>query len=190
MNKTGKLIIFSAPSGAGKTSIVKAILESNQNLGFSISATSRSTIREGEVNGEDYYFLSPEEFKRKIDNDEFVEWEEVYNGTHYGTLNNELERIWSLGKHVIFDIDVQGGLNLKKQFGDRALAIFVKPPSVKELENRLQQRGSESQESLNMRIEKAEHELSFAPLFDKTIVNDDLEQAILESQKHINQFLN
>ncbi len=189
MNQKGKLLIFSAPSGAGKTSIVKRILSGNPNIGFSISATSRSTIREGEQNGKDYYFLSTEEFKRKIEQEEFVEWEEVYENTFYGTLKSELERIWNEGRHVIFDIDVQGGMNIKKQYGDRALSIFIKPPSVKTLEERLIRRGSENDASLRERIAKAEAELQFAKYFDVVIENDDLDHAVQEAEETIKKFL-
>ena len=185
----GKLIVFSAPSGAGKTSIVKRILKKFPNIGFSVSATSRSLMREGEVNGVDYYFLSSEEFKKKIQNEEFVEWEEVYQNVFYGTLKSELERIWKEGRHVIFDIDVQGGLNIKKQFPDRTLALFVKPPSVKTLKERLSKRGSESEESLNERLIKAHSELDYAPKFDQIILNDDLETAVLNAERMIKKFI-
>lgn len=190
MSSNGKLIIFSAPSGAGKTSIVKALLKSIPNLDFSISATSRDTIRPGEVDGKDYYFISEAEFKKKIENDEFVEWEEVYKGAYYGTLLKELERIWNEGNHVIFDIDVQGGLNLKKKFGDRALSLFVKAPDMITLKERLTSRATESDEKLRERIEKAEHEMKYEKDFDKVILNEDLSTAIEDSIKHVKEFLN
>ncbi len=190
MKKEGKLLIFSAPSGAGKTSIVKRILANYPNIGFSISATSRPGIREGETNGVDYYFMTSEEFKKKIENNEFVEWEEVYQNVFYGTLKSELERIWNEGRHVIFDIDVQGGLNIKKQYPERSLAIFVKPPSIETLRLRLTKRGSESDKSLNERVEKAASEIEFAPQFDVILENKDLDLAVNQAEKVINEFLN
>ena len=190
MNSKGKLIIFSAPSGAGKTSIVKALLRAVPELDFSISATSRSTIRPGEINGKDYHFITEAEFKKKIDNHEFVEWEEVYSGTFYGTLLEELERIWNNGKHVIFDNDVKGGLNLKEKFGKNALAIFVKPPDINTLKNRLTSRATENEDKLKERIEKAEYEMKHEKNFDKVVLNRDLNSAIEESIKHVKEFLN
>ena len=184
----GKLIIFSAPSGAGKTTIVRHLLEKGFDLEFSISATSREA-RHTETNGKDYYFLSPADFAKKVDNDEFLEWEEVYKGTSYGTLKSEVERIRNNGKNVIFDVDVVGGLNIKKYFGDEALAVFVQPPSVEELRKRLTARSTESEEKIAMRVAKAEHELSFAPQFDIIIVNDDLEKAFEEAEKVLVDFL-
>lgn len=189
MSKFGKLLIFSAPSGAGKTSIVKELLNRIPELGFSISATSRNTVRDGEVHGRDYYFLSPEEFKEKIENAEFVEWEEVYEGTFYGTLRSEIERLWDEGKHVIFDIDVQGGLNLKEQFGDRALSIFVQPPSIEILKERLKERGTEDDYSYKERTEKAEEELSFSHKFDKIVKNIDLNEAVEEAEILVKNFI-
>ncbi len=185
---TGKVIIVSAPSGAGKTSIVKHVLQFLPELRFSTSATTR-TKREGEINGKDYHFLSVDDFKKGIKRDEFLEWEEVYANQFYGTLKSEIQRIWDEGKTVIFDVDVKGGLNIKKYFGDKALAIFVEPPTVQELENRLRKRGTETEESLRKRVEKAEYELSFAPRFDKIILNDDLEVARAEMLQTIRQFL-
>jgi len=185
---TGKVIIVSAPSGAGKTSIVKHVLQFLPELRFSTSATTR-TMREGEINGKDYHFLSVDDFKKGIEHDEFLEWEEVYANQFYGTLKSEIQRIWDEGKTVIFDVDVKGGLNIKKYFGDKALAIFVEPPTVQELENRLRNRGTETEESLRKRVEKAEYELSFAPRFDKIILNDDLEVARAEMLQTIRQFL-
>lgn len=184
----GKLIIFSAPSGAGKTTIVKHLLQKGFDLEFSISATSREP-RHTEIHGKDYYFLSGEEFLAKVTNDEFLEWEEVYKGTSYGTLKSEVERIREQGKNVIFDVDVVGGLNIKKYYGDEALAVFVQPPSVEELRNRLVGRSTDSEDKIAMRIAKAEHELSFAPQFDVVIINDKLEDAFVEAEKIITEFL-
>lgn len=184
----GKLIIFSAPSGAGKTTIVRHLLEKGFDLEFSISATSREA-RHTETHGKDYYFLSPEDFAKKVENDEFLEWEEVYKGTSYGTLKNEVERIRNNGKNVIFDVDVIGGLNIKKYFGDEALAVFVQPPSVEELRKRLTARSTESDDKIAMRVAKAEHELGFAPQFDVIIVNDMLEKAFEEAEKIMTEFL-
>jgi guanylate kinase len=184
----GKLIIFSAPSGAGKTTIVRHLLDRKLNLEFSVSATSRAP-RPNETNGKDYYFLTEKEFKRKIENNEFLEWEEVYNGVYYGSLKSEVERIRNLGKNVIFDVDVVGGLNIKKFYDDEALAIFVQPPSVEELRKRLISRSTETEEKIQMRIAKAEHELSFAKQFDKLVTNNDLEQACREAEELIREFL-
>ena len=184
----GKLVIISAPSGAGKTTIVKHLLDSGLNLSFSISATTRK-IRGNETDGEDYFFLSVEEFKKKIENDEFVEWEEVYKDHFYGTLKSELERIWANGNHVLFDVDVKGGISLKNKFGTDAIAIFVMPPSVKELENRLTKRGTDTAEKIRMRIEKANEEMSLADQFDKVIVNHQLDRAKEEAKKTVLSFL-
>jgi guanylate kinase len=184
----GKLIIFSAPSGAGKTTIVRHLLDRKLNLEFSVSATSRAP-RPNETNGKDYYFLTEKEFKRKIENNEFLEWEEVYKGVYYGSLRSEVERIRNLGKNVIFDVDVVGGLNIKKFYDDEALAIFVQPPSVEELRKRLISRSTETEEKIQMRIAKAEHELSFAKQFDKLVTNNDLEQACREAEELIREFL-
>ena len=185
----GKLIIFSAPSGAGKTTIVRHLLEKDLNLEFSISATSRGK-RHTETNGEDYYFLSEEEFRMKIANNEFLEWEEVYNGTFYGTLKSEVERIWQNGNNVLFDVDVVGGCNIKKFYGDQALAVFVQPPSVEELRNRLVLRSTDALEVIEKRVAKAEYELTFAPQFDCVIVNDQLNKALEEAEKCIREFIN
>jgi guanylate kinase len=185
----GKLIIFSAPSGAGKTTIVKHLLQQKLELEFSISATSREA-RHTETDAKDYYFLSENEFQQKVDNNDFLEWEEVYKGTSYGTLKSEVERIRDLGKNVIFDVDVVGGLNIKKYYGDEALAVFVQPPSVEELRNRLTGRSTETEEKIQMRIAKAEHELSFAKDFDVVIINDKLEKAFVDAEKIISEFLN
>ncbi len=184
----GKLIIFSAPSGAGKTTIVKYLLQQNFGLEFSVSATSRKP-RQGEVHGKDYYFLTEDEFRKKIENDEFLEWEEVYNGIFYGTLKSEVERIRNSGKNVIFDVDVVGGSNIKKLYGNEALAVFVKPPSVEELKNRLKNRSTESEEKIKMRVAKAEKELEFANHFDIIIVNDDLPKALMKAEKVVAEFL-
>ena len=184
----GKVIIVSAPSGAGKTSIVKHVLQFLPELRFSTSATTRAK-REGEINGKDYHFLSVDDFKKGIRHDAFLEWEEVYANQFYGTLKSEIQRIWDEGKVVIFDVDVKGGLNIKKYFGDKALAIFVEPPTVQELENRLRKRGTETEESLRKRVEKAEYELSFAPQFDKIILNDNLDDAREEMLQTIREFL-
>jgi len=188
-DKEGKLIIFSAPSGAGKTTIVRALLELNLNLEFSISAASR-TRRSTEIDGKDYYFISSHEFRKKIENGEFLEWEEVYKDHYYGTLKSEVERIWANGQHVIFDVDVFGGLNIKKQYPQKALAIFVMPPSVEELEKRLRNRSTESEENLKKRVDKAKHELTFAPEFDKIIVNDNLNKAMEEAKMLVQGFIN
>ena len=183
-----KMIIFSAPSGAGKTTIVHRILEKRQDLAFSVSACSREK-RKNEVHAKDYYFFSPEEFKQLIKEDAFLEWEEVYDNYFYGTLKNEVERIWAEGKHVVFDIDVQGGKNLKSKYPENSLAIFIMPPSVEELENRLRNRSTETEDSINKRIQKAKEEISFAPYFDKIIINDDLEKAINECLQSIADFI-
>lgn len=188
MDFQGKCIIFSAPSGAGKTTIVRHLLSQNLNLQFSISATSREK-REHEVHGSDYYFLSVEEFKASIKKNEFLEWEEVYKNQFYGTLKKEIERIWNLKKHVIFDVDVVGGINLKKIFGEKALSIFVMPPSLELLEKRLIGRKTETPESLKKRIGKAAEELTFSNQFDYVLINDQLTTAFRESEKVIVDFL-
>ncbi|HPF97542.1 MAG: guanylate kinase [Flavobacteriaceae bacterium] len=186
----GKLIVFSAPSGSGKTTIVRHLLGIERlNLEFSISATSREK-RGNEKDGVDYYFLTTEEFKKKIKNGEFLEWEEVYRDNFYGTLKSEVERIWTNGKHVIFDIDVSGGLRIKRKYPHETLAIFVKPPSIDELKIRLKKRKTESDDKINMRIAKASAELATAPLFDVIIVNDDLDKAFQEAEKLVDNFLN
>jgi len=187
--KGGKLIVFSAPSGSGKTTIVRHLLEQvDLNLEFSISATSRAP-RGGEKDGEDYYFMPLDEFKKHMKQDDFLEWEEVYRDNFYGTLKTEVERIWALGKNVIFDIDVVGGLRIKRKFPEHTLAIFVKPPSVEELKIRLKNRETDSDEKINMRIAKASVEMETAPRFDFVIENDQLEVALAEAEdlvrKHI-----
>ena len=184
----GKALIFSAPSGSGKTTIVKHLLAHTPDLGFSISASTRDRRGRTESHGKDYYFLSPEEFKKKIDADAFIEWEEVYEGNFYGTLKSEIERIWSEGRNVIFDVDVKGGLNLKKYFGDRGLAVFVKVPSVEVLKERLRDRGTESEESLSRRLFKANFEMSFADQFDVVLVNEDLQHSLKEAQRLYDEF--
>ena len=186
----GKAIIFSAPSGSGKTTLVKYLLENNPDLGFSISASTRDKRGRNEEQGKDYYFLTPEEFKVKIDNNEFIEWEEVYEGNFYGTLKSEIQRIWDSGKNVIFDVDVKGGLNLKKYFGDKALSVFVKVPSLEILEQRLTDRGTESKDSLSRRLFKAKFELSFQDKFDVILVNEDLDQSLKEAQRLYDNFCN
>jgi len=185
----GKLIIFSAPSGSGKSTIVNYLLMCGVQVEFSISACSRAPRGE-EKHGEHYYFLSPEEFKAKIDADEFLEWEEVYEGRYYGTLRSEVDRIWAKGKQVIFDIDVLGGVNLKKQFGDSALSVFIKAPSVEVLKERLIARNTEDQANLKMRLDKAEKEMTYAKEFDLVIINDDLETAQKEAYQKVTDFIN
>ena len=186
----GKLIVFSAPSGSGKTTIVRHLLEQKElNLEFSISATSREKRGE-EVDGKDYYFLSAKEFKNKIKNEEFLEWEEVYRDNFYGTLKTEVKRIWKLGKHVIFDIDVSGGLRIKRKFPKETLAVFVKPPSIDELKIRLKKRKTESEDKINMRVAKASAELATAPLFDVIIENDNLDIALKEAHSLVSDFIN
>ncbi len=184
----GKAIIFSAPSGSGKTTIVQHLLQNNNDLGFSISASTRDRRGRSEENGKDYYFLTPSEFKSKIDKNEFIEWEEVYEGNFYGTLKSEIERIWASGKNVVFDVDVKGGINLKKYFGDKALAIFVKVPSLEILTTRLNDRGTESKESLSRRLFKAEFEMSFQDKFDIVLLNENLEKSLAEAQKLYDEF--
>lgn len=184
----GKLIIFSAPSGSGKTTIVHRIMGMIDGLEFSVSATSRAP-RGAEQNSKDYYFLSAEEFDAKIADDAFVEWEEVYAGTKYGTLRSEVERIWSKGHTILFDVDVKGGVRLKNIFGDKALSIFVMPPSIEELRNRLVGRATDSPEKIEQRIAKAGEELEYAERFDRVIVNDDLEEAIQEVKESVERFI-
>ena len=187
--RKGKLFVFSAPSGSGKTTIVRHLLGLDYlNLEFSVSATSRERRGE-EIDGKDYYFISLKEFKNKIKNEEFLEWEEVYRDCFYGTLKSEVERIWAKGKHVIFDIDVVGGLRIKKKFPNETLAVFVKPPSVDELKIRLKKRKTESDDKINMRIAKASLELATAPQFDKIIKNINLDDALLEAENLVANYL-
>ncbi len=186
--RRGKLVIFSAPSGAGKTTIVRHLLTERNDLKFSVSATSRGP-RAGETNGKDYYFISVEEFRKKIDNNEFLEWEEVYPGTYYGSLKSEVEENISNGWNVIFDVDVVGGLNIKNHFGKEALSIFVQPPSLSVLEQRLRFRSTETEEKIRTRLEKAATELSFAAHFDVIIINDRLDHALNEARKIVSGFL-
>ena len=185
----GKLFVFSAPSGSGKTTIVRHLLKQERfNLEFSISATSRDPRGE-EIDGKDYYFINLRDFKDKIKSDEFLEWEEVYRDNFYGTLKTEVERIWALKKHVIFDIDVVGGLRIKHKFTEETLAVFVKPPSVDELKIRLKKRSTESEDKINMRIAKASVELATAPQFDKIIKNHILEDAFRDAEALMSDFL-
>ena len=188
MNQEGKLIIFSAPSGAGKTTIVQHLLKKMPELEFSISATTRPP-RGDEKDGKDYYFISKEEFLHRIAKKQFVEFEEVYSGTFYGTLRTEIERIWADGKVVIFDIDVEGGLHLKRKYEDAALAIFVQPPSLEVLKQRLTGRGTDSSEKLKERFAKAEKELNYAPQFDIILKNHDLQTACSEAEDLVRNFL-
>jgi guanylate kinase len=184
----GKALIFSAPSGSGKTTIVRHLLSTNPDLGFSISASTRDKRGRTESHGQDYYFLSPEDFKKKIDADAFIEWEEVYEGNFYGTLKSEIDRIWKEGKNVIFDVDVKGGLNLKRYFGDHALAVFVKVPTLEILKERLKDRGTESEESLSRRLFKAKFEMSFQDKFDVVLVNENLQKSLAEAQQLYDAF--
>lgn len=184
----GKIIIFSAPSGSGKTTIVRALLERYPQFEFSISATSRAP-RGAEQHGVDYYFLSQEEFARKVAEEAFVEWEEVYEGTSYGTLKSEIDRIWSKGHVILFDVDVMGGINLKRIFGEQALSLFVMPPSIEELRRRLVGRGTDNEATIEKRIDKATFEISKAPDFDFTVINDNLSVAIEECSCLIDRFL-
>jgi len=187
MMERGSLFIFSAPSGSGKTTIVHHLLALDLNLAFSISATSRLP-RNNELNGVDYFFLSPEEFKKKIAEGDFIEWEEVYANQFYGTLKSEVERLRNEGKHVVFDIDVVGGVNLKKIFGDEALSIFVRPPSLEIMEERLRKRGTDNEEQIKKRIAKAEYELTFAEQFDVILINDNLQLALAEAELLVREF--
>ena len=189
MSKQGKLLIFSSPSGAGKSTIVQHLLGKGFDLEFSISATSRAP-RGAEQHGREYYFLSPDEFRQRIANNEFIEYEEVYQNCFYGTLKSEVDRISALGKNTIFDVDVVGGVNIKTMYGPRALSIFVQPPSVAELEKRLIGRGTDSPEKIAQRLAKASLELTYAPKFDVVLVNDNLETCKMEAETIISEFLN
>ncbi len=184
-----KAIIFSAPSGSGKTTIVRSLMEKIPDLGFSISACTRDKRGRDEVSGKDYYFLTVKEFKEKIDNDEFIEWEEVYPGNFYGTLKSEIDRIWSTGKHVIFDVDVKGGVKLKQYFKDNALAIFVKVPSMDVLKERLNDRKTESEHSLSQRLYKARFEMQFEDKFDLTLINENLETSVEKAEEIVRDFI-
>lgn len=183
-----KLIIFSAPSGAGKTSIVQSLLKKDLNLAFSVSACSREK-RNNEMHGKDYYFIPAEEFRAKIKAGAFLEWEEVYKDHFYGTLKSEVDRLLAEGKNVLFDIDVKGGLNIKKKYGKQALAIFVEAPNTKELERRLRLRGTDSDEKIKQRLNKALYEMSFAPKFDVVLVNNKLEEACAQAEKLVREFI-
>jgi guanylate kinase len=184
-----KLLLFCGPSGSGKTTVVHHLLSKYPKLSFSISATTRNK-RINEKDGEDYHFMSVDDFKRKIEADEFIEWEEVYHNGYYGTLKSEIERISKLGKVPIFDVDVEGGINIKKQYGKQLLAVFVMPPSLDELHHRLKARATETPESFKARTAKSEHEMSYAAKFDHVIVNDKLEDALIEAEKLVKVFLN
>ncbi|HIT82305.1 MAG TPA: guanylate kinase [Candidatus Caccoplasma merdavium] len=186
--QTGKLIIFSAPSGSGKSTIIQYLLTQGLNLAFSISATSRAP-RGTEKDGVEYYFLTPDEFRRRIANGDFLEYEEVYTDKFYGTLKSEVERLTALGKNVIFDVDVVGGVNIKRFYGERALSIFIQPPSVEELRRRLVGRATDAPEVIESRLAKAEYEMSFASKFDRVIINDDLTTAENEALNIIQDFL-
>jgi guanylate kinase len=185
----GKIIAFSAPSGAGKTTIVHRLMDQIPELSFSISACTRDKRGRTEANGKDYYFISVQEFQEKIRHDEFVEWEEVYEGAFYGTLKSEIERIWESGKHAILDVDVKGGLSIKEFYKDRALAVFVKPPSLEVLEERLRTRATDSASSISARLYKANFELTFEDRFDVTVINDDLDHATAEAAKLVRDFI-
>jgi guanylate kinase len=184
----GKAIILSAPSASGKTTLVHFLLEKFPTLSFSVSATSRKQ-REKEINGRDYFFMTANEFRKKIEEDAFIEWQEVYKDCYYGTLKSEIDRLWNEEKHVVFDVDVLGGLNLKKIFGNRALAVFVEPPSIEVLQERLIKRETETEESLKIRLEKAEYEMKFEDQFDVKITNDVLEVACKEAEEIVKIFI-
>jgi len=184
----GKILIFSAPSGSGKSTLINHLLSLGLPLGFSISATSRQP-RGTEKDGVEYYFLSEDDFRKKIANNEFIEYEEVYGGSLYGTLRSEVERIWNEGKTIVFDVDVVGGLNIKKIFGDKALSIFIQPPSADELRKRLVGRGTDSAEKIEQRLAKANKELTYAQQFDKIVINDDLEHAKNNIERVVKEFL-
>ncbi|MCF8226368.1 MAG: guanylate kinase [Bacteroidales bacterium] len=186
---TGKIIIFSAPSGSGKTTIVHHLLKAMPELAFSVSATSRKP-RKNEKQGVDYYFLTPEDFKKRVLEGAFLEWEEVYDGQFYGTLRSEVEQLRMKGKHIVFDIDVKGGMNLKKEFGDDALAIFVKSPGLDVMEERLRKRGTDSGNQLKKRISKAVSEISYADQFDRILVNEDLQDSLKKAENLVKEFIN
>ncbi len=184
----GKLFIFSAPSGSGKTTIVKHILSKIPDLEFSISATSRKP-RSNETDGKDYYFISFDDFLKRVANNEFIEWEEVYTGTCYGTLKSEVKRIWDKNHHVVFDVDVKGGVNLKKIFGEQALAVFISPPSLEILKQRLEARCTETPESLAKRVGKAAEEMTYADKFDEIIINDKLNDSLAKAETLVRNFI-
>lgn len=184
-----KVIIFSAPSGSGKTTVVNHLLKTNPHLGFSVSATTRKP-RQGETNGKEYYFLTEEDFRQKIETDAFLEHEEVYNGILYGTLKSEVERLWHAGKTVVFDVDVVGGTNIKKQYGENALSVFLRPPSVEILMERLKKRSTEVEHQLEMRLAKAHFELQFENQYDVVLVNDKLEDTLLKAENLVEKFVN
>ncbi len=188
-NSNQKVIIFSAPSGSGKTTIVQRLLEKFPKLKYSISATTRPP-RGQEVDGREYYFISADEFRAKIAANEFLEWEEVYANRYYGTPRSELIRIWDEGGVVLFDVDVKGGMNIKRQLGNAALAVFIMPPSIEELRRRLESRGTDSAADINLRIERAEEELSYSTYFDKVVVNDKLDDAIAETERLVADWIN
>ena len=185
----GKIIVFSAPSGAGKTTIVHRLMDRLPELSFSISACTRDRRGRAEVNGKDYHFISVQDFQDKIRHNEFVEWEEVYEGAFYGTLKSEIERIWAGGKHAILDVDVKGGLSIKEFYKDRALAVFVRPPSIEVLEQRLNARATDSKSSISSRVYKANFELAFEDRFDVTVVNDDLNEACAHAERLVRNFI-
>lgn len=187
--KNEKLVVFSAPSGSGKTTIVRHLVSKFPNLGFSISACTRDKRGRMEENGKDYYFLTPEEFRKRIENHEFVEWEEVYEGAFYGTLKSEVERIWSEGKVAIFDVDVKGGLSLKDYYKEKALTIFVKVPSIEELKSRLTGRGTDNDDSISRRLFKVQFEMGFQDQFDIILINEDLETTLAKAEKIVGEFL-
>jgi guanylate kinase len=184
-----KLVVFSAPSGSGKTTIVKHLLKKFPNLGFSISACTRDKRGRTEENGKDYYFLTPEDFRKRIENHEFVEWEEVYEGAFYGTLKSEIDRIWDEGRSVIFDVDVKGGLSLKEYYQEKALTVFVKVPSLEVLKTRLHGRGTDSEDSISRRLFKVNFEMGFQDQFDVILVNDDLEATLKKAEELVEKFL-
>lgn len=188
--ESGKAIIFSAPSGSGKTTIVHHLIKTFPFLAFSVSATTRPRRGERETEGKDYYFLSQDEFRRRIDNDEFIEWEEVYKGHYYGTLKSEIERLWKENKVVIFDVDVIGGIHLKKYFGKQALSVFVKVPTLEILFERLKHRNTESDDVIKKRLKKAEYEMTFASSFDQVLVSKLLEATLATAEKLVLEFVN
>ena len=187
--ENGKAIIFSAPSGSGKTTIVKHLLRKFNNLAFSISATTRPRRPEREIDGRDYYFLSVDEFKEKIASGDFIEWEEVYDGNYYGTLKSEVDRLWGIGKHVLFDVDVKGGIKLNEYFREKCLAVFVKVSDMSELEARLRHRNTESEENIRKRLAKAKYEMSFENMFDITLVSEELNRTLQKAEDLVSKFI-